>query len=34
VCTDSHPRARQLEGGILSVESVAPIFAAFLEESR
>ncbi|MBI5546409.1 MAG: ribose-phosphate pyrophosphokinase [Deltaproteobacteria bacterium] len=34
VCTDSHPRARQLANGFLRVESVAPIFAEHLKEAR
>lgn len=34
VCTDSHPRARQLEDGFLQVESVAPIFAEQLGAGR
>ena len=34
VCTDSHPRARELESPFLQVDSVAPLIAEFLEESR
>jgi ribose-phosphate pyrophosphokinase len=30
VCTDSHPRALQLEGNFLKVRSAAPVFAEFL----
>jgi len=30
VCTDSHPRALELEGGLLRVRSVAPVLAGFL----
>ena len=31
--TDSHPRAAELAGSFLTVESVAPVFAAYLEEN-
>jgi ribose-phosphate pyrophosphokinase len=30
VCTDSHPRALELEGDLLAVRSVAPVLAEFL----
>jgi len=34
VCTDSHPRARELADDFLQVESVAPLYAEHLREQR
>ena len=34
VCTDSHPRARELSDDFLQVQSVAPLFAEHLRASR